>query len=95
MAKSAPVISRDTREKLVELIKADPKFREKLKSDWKGAFKDAGVDPAAVKGKVLEATDLQPFGGDAVTSGIHITIHIMAAAGLDRIDLRDSVTFDQ
>jgi hypothetical protein len=90
-----PIIARDVRDKLVEKIKSDPKFREQMKTDWVAAFKEVGINPAEVKGKVLDHAEVTPFGGSKAMSGIHITITIFAAAGMERVDIRDSVTFDE
>ena len=95
MATNRPTISKDVRDKLVERIKTDPKFRDQMKTDWVAAFKEAGINPAEVKGKVLDHAEVTPFGGGRAISGIHITITIFAAAGMERIDIRDAVTFDE
>jgi hypothetical protein len=91
-----PVLAADVRDKLVERIKSDPKFREQMKTDWVAAFRESGINPADVKGKVLDHSEVVPFGGGSkAMSGIHITITIFAAAGMERIDIRDAVTFDE
>lgn len=92
---STAVITRDQREKLIDLAKQDASFRDLLKSDWTKALTRAGIDPATVKDRVLRQTDLAPFKGGASTAGIEITIEIMSAAKEERINLNDIVVFDQ
>jgi len=90
-----PVISRDQREKLVELVKKDPKFRELLKKDWPAAMKQAGVDAKELKGRVLKESQFQPFKGGSTKASIEIIIEIFAAAREERIRVEDIVVFNE
>jgi hypothetical protein len=83
------------RERLIERIKTDPAFREKLKDNWVDAFRDVGINPSVVKGRVLQHDESTPFAGGPALSGITITITIFAEAGRERIDLGDAVIFDE
>ncbi len=92
---SRHAISVQDRQRLIERIKSDPAFRDKLKENWADAFRDAGVNPSVVKGRVLQHSETTPFAGGPAMSGITITITIFAAAGQERIDLGDGVIFDE
>lgn len=89
------VVSQEQRQCLVELAKKDTRFRELIKSDWRAALKQAGINPRDVKDAVIRQTDLSPFKGGLATAGIEITIEIMSVAREERINMSDIVVFDQ
>jgi hypothetical protein len=82
------------RSKLIDQIKKDPGFRQKLKENWADAFRDVGIDPAHVKGRELRDSETIPYGGDPVKAGITITITITAMAAEEKINIEDVVTFE-
>jgi len=88
-------VTEDERNKLIQMIKSDPGFREELKSNWTTAFKRAGINPADIKGRVIEYTDTRPFVGGSVQAGIEITITIFASSRDERIRINEAVVFDQ
>jgi hypothetical protein len=88
-------VTEDQRNKLIQMIKSDPGFREELKSDWTTAFKRAGIDPSSLKERELQYTDTRPFVGGSAKAGITITITIFASSRDERISINEAVVFDQ
>ena len=88
-------VTDDERNKLIQMIKSDPGFREELKSDWTKAFRRAGINPTTVGGREIEFTDTRPFVGGSAKAGITITITIFASSRDERISINEAVVFDQ
>lgn len=86
------VVSSAQRDTLADRLKTDQKFRQLMKSDWRAAFQDAGVDVKAIEGKNLEYSEAVPLDSGPVQAGIIITI-FNAAQNAEEVSLKESVLF--
>lgn len=87
------VLSNRQKDLIFNKLKADPKFRELMKQDWKKALASVRVKPDAVVKGVLSRNEIESFIGQRAGW----TIEIVISSGrpeLEAIQLKEAVNFE-
>lgn len=86
-------VSAKQRDALFEKLREDPKFREALKKDWRGALGELKIDPKAVAKGTLSRKEI----GDFINQRAGWTIEIIISnrfTGSERISMAEAVNFE-
>jgi hypothetical protein len=93
MPEAEQVINKEQRETLFSKLREDPAFRETMKKDWRGALKQAKIDPEAVVHGTLSRQEVENFARQRAGWEIIIVISAMQR-GAERVQLNEAVNFE-
>lgn len=87
-------INRDQRIALFEKLREDEGFRSRMKTNWRTALEELGIDADAVKGGILKRSEIEEFAQQS--KGVEVEVEISArGTKQERVEVKEALIFEK